>query len=199
MSEDADADEATDAVDSADETADDAPETDDVPYTDVDPTVDDGTDEAAVDPDEWRTGERSDDVDRGLTRGGPDPFADIDASPGGGDPFEAIDVEPVDEDVLWDDLVGGDADALVAGDAAVGSTAGGDPPATGPAVAVEDDEAVVPKRAYCEGCEHFSAPPETACTHPGTEIRELVDVEHFRVVNCPVVERRRRIGESTED
>lgn len=191
MSEDADADDVTDA--------DEAPETDDGTYTDADPTVDDVTDETTVDRDGRETAENSDDVDGVQTTDGPDPFADIDASPGAGDPFEAIEVEPVDEDVLWEDLVGGDADSPVAGDVAVESTTGGDPPVTGPAVAVEGDEAVVPKRAYCEGCEHFSAPPETACTHPGTEIRELVDVDHFRVVNCPVVERRRRIGESTED
>lgn len=45
----------------------------------------------------------------------------------------------------------------------------------------------VEKGTHCERCEYFSAPPEMHCTHDGTEIRELVDVDHVRVVNCPVV------------
>lgn len=53
--------------------------------------------------------------------------------------------------------------------------------------------AVVPKRSYCERCEFFSTPPEVRCTNAGTEIRELVDTDHFRVVDCPVVERRREV------
>ena len=61
------------------------------------------------------------------------------------------------------------------------------------------DEQVVPKRSYCEKCEHFAAPPETACEHPGTEIRELVDMEHFRVSRCPVVAKRRDIEEYDTD
>lgn len=53
--------------------------------------------------------------------------------------------------------------------------------------------AVVPKRSCCERCEFFADPPEVRCTNPGTEIEELVDTEHFRVVDCPVVERRRDV------
>ncbi|MHC3437373.1 hypothetical protein ACYJ1Y_04540 [Natrialbaceae archaeon A-gly3] len=40
---------------------------------------------------------------------------------------------------------------------------------------------------YCRRCEHFSAPPEVACENEGTEIVELVDLETFRVIDCPVV------------
>ena len=51
-------------------------------------------------------------------------------------------------------------------------------------------DAIVPKRTYCERCEHLSTPPSVSCEHPDTGILELVDREHFRVRNCPVVERR---------
>jgi len=69
-----------------------------------------------------------------------------------------------------------------------------------PAEEIEADasdagESVVPKHRYCESCEHFEAPPAVRCTHPGTEIRELVDMEHFRVFDCPVVADRREMAE----
>lgn len=59
---------------------------------------------------------------------------------------------------------------------------------------VGDDEAeyVVPKDGYCEGCEHFSEPPDVGCAHRGTEIVEFEDLEHVRVRHCPVVEDRRQ-------
>lgn len=59
----------------------------------------------------------------------------------------------------------------------------------------EDEGTVVPKANFCEQCEHFADPPRVACTREGTEIRELVDREHFRVVNCPVVAERDRLRE----
>jgi hypothetical protein len=58
----------------------------------------------------------------------------------------------------------------------------------------EVDEAIVPKQRYCERCEHFDDPPAVRCTHPGTEIGELVDMDHFRVFGCPVVAERQEIG-----
>lgn len=68
----------------------------------------------------------------------------------------------------------------------------------GPSVSVEETEAgaeaVVPKRSYCERCEFFSSPPSVRCSNPGTEIVELVDSGHFRVVDCPVVEQRGETG-----
>jgi len=54
--------------------------------------------------------------------------------------------------------------------------------------AVDPDEHVVPKRDFCQRCPHFTAPPETACSHEGTTIVEVVDPDSFRVRNCPVVE-----------
>lgn len=58
-----------------------------------------------------------------------------------------------------------------------------------------DPGVVVPKATYCESCEHFADPPDVACTHEGTRIAELVDREHFRVVDCPVVVEREALGD----
>jgi len=60
---------------------------------------------------------------------------------------------------------------------------------------VGSGESIVPKRSYCERCEHFEAPPEVGCTHDGTRILEMVDREHFRVDNCPVVAEREALAE----
>lgn len=54
---------------------------------------------------------------------------------------------------------------------------------------------VVEKADYCEGCPHFSSPPDVHCTHEGTEILELVDVDRFRVAGCPVVHEEERLEE----
>ncbi|WP_255148971.1 hypothetical protein [Halorarius halobius] len=115
------------------------------------------------------------------------PDVEIEAEPfdreaSGGDQFESVEVEDIDEESVWDSL--GDEESATA-----------DLDDGGPRdVETAAEETVVPKASYCEKCEHFSAPPETACSNPGTEIRELVDVDHFRVANCPVVERRRSLG-----
>lgn len=58
-----------------------------------------------------------------------------------------------------------------------------------------DTEHVVPKRWYCEQCEHFSEPPEVRCTHPDTTILEFVGTEDVRVRNCPVVAERKALGQ----
>ncbi|WP_338729559.1 hypothetical protein [Haladaptatus sp. DJG-WS-42] len=57
----------------------------------------------------------------------------------------------------------------------------------------ELEEAVVEKQAFCESCEHFTAPPEVGCTHDGTKILEQTDMRHFKVRNCPVVAQRREL------
>lgn len=54
------------------------------------------------------------------------------------------------------------------------------------------NEATVPKSRYCEGCEFLTTPPELACEYPGASIERVVDMDHFRVRNCPVYEQRRR-------
>lgn len=127
---------------------------------------------------------RADVEDRGA-----DPFAALDPEDAPDvDPFEEIDVGSVDEEVVWADLAEEDADGN-------GSPVGVPPPD----VDVACDGAVVPKHSYCERCEYFADPPEVSCASPGTEIRELMDVDHFRVVNCPVVARRLHVGGPTED
>lgn len=101
------------------------------------------------------------------------------------DPFEEVDVPDIDEEAVWAAL-DADADGADLADLTDTLEAG-----------AERVEAVVPKNQFCERCEHFSEPPEVACGHEGTEIRELVDVEQFRVVDCPVVASRRSL-EKTE-
>lgn len=59
----------------------------------------------------------------------------------------------------------------------------------------EGVERVVEKSVYCHACPHFSSPPDVRCTHEGTAILEAVDMDHFRVVDCPVVEENEAIEE----
>jgi hypothetical protein len=90
--------------------------------------------------------------------------------------FEEMDAPEIDEEILWETVLE-------------------DPPETQPVESepvAGETEAVVPKDQYCEKCEHFSAPPDTACTNPGTEILELVGIDQFRVRDCPVYAQRQR-------
>ena len=110
-----------------------------------------------------------------------DPFERLDDGAGPGertpvgdaDPFEEVDVGTAGEDASWEELLPTEPT----------DGTGIDPTTVG--------ETVVPKRRYCQGCEHFTAPPAVACTHAHGEIVEVVDVDHFRVRNCPVVAHRR--------
>lgn len=130
-----------------------------------------------------------------------DPFEDLEAGAGDADVdadvdelFTEVPVDDVDEEGVWDALTGTDA-------AADGPGENGARAADGQAGDGEEAGTVVPKASYCQQCEHFSAPPQAVCGNPGTEIVELVDVDHFRVRDCPVVERRqsasRDIGDGT--
>lgn len=103
------------------------------------------------------------------------------------DPFEEVDVGELDAEEVWEEVVEGDGvDAPPPG-------AG-----VGPASESEDlPEHVVDKRAYCQRCPHFAEPPHSTCTHEGTEIVEVVDSDHFRVRNCPIV-REAEFGPSPE-
>ena len=94
-----------------------------------------------------------------------------------GSPFAEVDVADVDEEAVLAELAGSDGEP------------GADERPAG------DDGVVVPKESYCRRCEHFSAPPAVACEHPGTRIVELVGVDRFRVVDCPVVRRRHEAAE----
>lgn len=109
-----------------------------------------------------------------------DPFDTPHESTVGDELFTEVDVDDLDEESVWAELGATEGDAT---DVAVGGSL--------PDFETAADEHIVPKRGYCEKCEHFSTPPEMRCTNPGTEIIELVDMEHFRVSNCPVVVQRR--------
>lgn len=89
------------------------------------------------------------------------------------DLFESVETTDLDEEAIWESVLSADDD---------------DPIGADPAEAGVD--AVVSKSQYCMRCEFFSAPPDVACNHPGTEIETLVGIDQFRVTNCPVVARR---------
>ncbi|MCG1003913.1 MULTISPECIES: hypothetical protein [Halobacterium] len=99
------------------------------------------------------------------------------------DLFTDVDVGSVDEDEVWKDL-SESADEPVADAAGVAASVDVDGMEE-----VDRDVTVVQKR-LCQGCQHFSDPPETACRHDGTTIEAEVDTDHFRVVDCPVVAAR---------
>jgi hypothetical protein len=88
------------------------------------------------------------------------------AADGAEDLFEEVEVGAVDEETLWKQVAADEGFAV-------------EPPV--------EREDVIEKSAYCEKCEFFTGPPRTRCTHEGTTILELADLEHFRVRNCPVV------------
>ena len=193
----------------ADEFGDDA--------SDADPFDDEFPDDDATDADPFAAlgGEVEDGSERASgpesaeasprTEFGPgttadDPFAELDADASGEpteeDPFESMGGGDVGEEDVWEALdegtqIGADATEFgdaggegAVGDAGTPGSVGGRTPGPG----TTGDERVVDKRSYCQRCPHFAAPPETACTHDGTEIVESVDFSRFRVRNCPMVD-----------
>lgn len=120
-------------------------------------------------------------VDRSGDREGPlsDLAASVDerrdGEPPGDDLFTEEDVPGVDPDVVWEQL---EAE---------------DPVEEEPTPPGRRVERVVDTGQYCEGCEHFSPPPEVHCAHEGTEIVEMVDVDRFRVLDCPKVREDERL------
>lgn len=97
-----------------------------------------------------------------------DPFEGFD------DAFETEDVEQVDPDLVWQELTSAESRGSV-GDAK------------------KRTYAEVSKHSYCEQCEHFSEPPDVHCTHEGTEIVEFLDMETVRLVDCPIVTKRKKL------
>jgi hypothetical protein len=89
--------------------------------------------------------------------------------------FDQEGVETVDPDVVWEQLQ--DDDPIEA------STE----------EARERTEEVIDAGKFCQRCEYFTDPPEVHCTHEGTDIVELVDVEQFRVLGCPKVEEEKQL------
>lgn len=156
---------------------------------------DDGKADDDVDPEETSDADAAD-LGDDLLDDGPDPPEDV---------FVEMDVDEIDEDSVWQDLISEDdvGDGAVDGrtdsDGRTGAStraeAEAESTSTGGTVpgATEGDfgDEIVSKQRFCEGCEYFSPPPNVACTNPGTEIVELVDNEHYRVSDCPVVAERR--------
>ncbi|MEF8772788.1 hypothetical protein [Halodesulfurarchaeum sp.] len=83
-------------------------------------------------------------------------------------------VEPVDSEGVWADLLMDD-EHPEGHFAAVEAVPG-----------AEGVTQVISKR-ICERCEYLDKPPTLQCTHDGTTIHELVDVDHVRVSDCPMV------------
>lgn len=103
----------------------------------------------------------------------------------GDDMFESVEIDEVDRDAVWEDVLeesGEDA----SGNSTVG-LGGTSVHEVTPEDAAGPTEYVVPKHTYCQRCQYFAAPPETRCMHDGTEIVEVVDFDHFRVRDCPMV------------
>jgi hypothetical protein len=122
-----------------------------------------------------------------TTPDGPEERPPIEPGEGGEDLFDSPDPrgDPFEEDV-FEERETGDIDPDEAwADLATTEEHGGDE--------TERRYAEVSKHSYCENCEWFSDPPETSCTHEGTEIVEFLDMETVRLLNCPVVEERRAI------
>jgi hypothetical protein len=122
-------------------------------------------------------------LSRDGTETGPeiDPASDVSRE---GDPFDSMEdtftergVDKVDTETVWKQLT----DAKSRG-----------------SVTEKQDRtyAKVSKHSYCEQCEYFSDPPDISCSHEGTEIVEFLDVETVRVVDCPVVARRKELEDS---
>lgn len=88
--------------------------------------------------------------------------------------FSEVSVGDVDEDAVWEEL-----------------SESADEPAFVTESVEADREVTVVDKSLCHGCEYFADPPDTACTHDGTDIEAEVDTDHFRVVDCPIVEERR--------
>ncbi|WP_054519826.1 hypothetical protein [Halanaeroarchaeum sulfurireducens] len=87
--------------------------------------------------------------------------------------FAEMDVGDVDTDEIWADLLFED-----------GEPTEGQFPASG----TDEKAGQVVTQGLCHRCEYFGDPPQLHCTHEGTEIRELVDMSHYRVTNCPMVD-----------
>lgn len=109
--------------------------------------------------------------------------------------------DPGASDRLWGSLE--EAPTTAAAEGGEAAVDAGAPDVGGGAATVEAgegvDEHVVPKRSYCESCEHFGDPPAVHCEHPGTTILEFVDADHVRVRRCPVVAERLASGEADRE
>lgn len=96
---------------------------------------------------------------------------------------EAGSAPVVDGEQIWEDLLAGHEEVpglLAFGEAVEEGTS--------------EDVTIIPNRV-CHSCKHFGDPPELHCTHEGTTIRRMVDMDRYEVVECPVVKNRSDLQE----
>jgi len=91
-------------------------------------------------------------------------------------PFESVDVAEIDGEALWERLTDDDGDFEVAAATAVAD-----------AEWLDGRDVRTIEKSTCHSCPYFDDPPAVACTHEGTDILEMPDVDHFRVADCPMV------------
>ncbi len=89
--------------------------------------------------------------------------------------FEQADTPEIDTDTVWEQLEMDQSPSTPAPD---------------------ETEHVVEKRKYCDYCQYLSSPPEMHCTHEGTTIVELVDLDHVRVRDCPIVRQNEELDDA---
>jgi hypothetical protein len=133
-----------------------------------------------------------------------------------GDAFESVEVGDLDGERLWEEVAERDnpsesvspgeastadvsAETVSTPETASAADASSGTPSTAEAASLDGtladdrDLRTIPKNT-CHGCPNFADPPELACTHEGTEIAAMVDADHFRVVDCPMVDDEEDIG-----
>ena len=105
------------------------------------------------------------------------------------EPFHEEQVAEIESEAIWADLLMAEGE---------GEAEGAMDPVIGTGHATEQSGQIVPK-TLCHRCEYFGEPPELHCTHEGTTIHEMVDMDHYRVSECPMVGGERGIGETVEE
>lgn len=163
---------------------------------DEDAEADAPGEEGAADPDDAPEDREETGAD-GQSAESDDPFDALGELDGEDNPFADIaadaDVDAGGADNLFEDI--GVEDPLEAPSGPQPDEPEG--PVVEP-VELGTDTVVVPASTYCRGCEYFDEPPEVRCTHSGTQIVELVDLNRFKVRNCPIVAQRVRAGLAEE-
>ncbi|WP_256545576.1 hypothetical protein [Halobellus inordinatus] len=101
------------------------------------------------------------------------------------DLFEEMSVGDIEAETLWSSLESDDsAEQVGLGETASSVSEAG----TTTRTSSRATEHVVSKTKYCQKCPYLTEPPELACAHDGTEIVAVVDADHFRVRECPMVD-----------
>ena len=177
-------------------------------FVEVEEVTDVGTDHSPVE--NGVTERNGAAVDEGIPNTEDTPDADeslpnTEDAPDADEVFDEMDISAVDGEALWEELAEAETQAGSfdgEGSAGVEAEPGGgqidaepaepsvgmdDGRSTGGSDSNRDTETLVDKRAYCQQCPYFSAPPEVSCSHDGTEIVEVLKDGRFRVTNCPVV------------